>query len=140
MGEIGKSSHLSRERLDVWIIAESERVERGEGTNAEWYIAKQIPGQIEGADGWSNDTEWQVVELIAGKIENHKARGPLCHIWDLSELVVGQIELSQTRKFKETPRDCGQLIVLEINLDNLQQWQHCKYHNYGYCYTIIVML
>ena len=123
MREIGKSSHLSRESQDAWIITENERTECGKGTNAEWYIVKLIPGQIEGADGWSNDIERQVVELIAGEIENHKA-GPLCHIRDVNKLVVGQIELFQTRKLKKTLWDCGQLIVLEINFDNLQ---HRKY-------------
>ena len=69
-------------------------MEGSEGTNAERHTAEQIPGQIEGADGWSNDIEWEVVELVAGEIENYEARRPLCHIWDISELVVGEIELS----------------------------------------------
>ena len=58
MREVGKSSHLSRKRQDVRIIAESERVECGEGANAERHIAELILGQVEGADGWSDDIEW----------------------------------------------------------------------------------
>ena len=67
----------------------------GEGANAERHIAEQILGQIEGADGWSNNIERQVGELVVGEIENCEARGPLCYVWDLGELVVGEIELSQ---------------------------------------------
>ena len=95
-------------------------MECGERANAERHIAEEISGQIEGADGWSDDIEWQVVELVAGEIENCEARRPLCHIWDLGELVVGEIELSQARKLEKTFWNCGQLIVLEIDLDNLQ--------------------
>ena len=95
-------------------------MERGKGAYAERHIAEEILGQIEGADGWSDDIEWQVDELVAGEIENCEARRPLCHIWDLGELVVGEIELSQARKLEKTFRDCGQLIVLKIDLDNLQ--------------------
>ena len=119
VGEVGKSSHLSRERRDVRIITENERVECGEGANTERHIVKQILGQIERADGWRDNFEWQVGELVIGEIENCEARGPLCYIWDLSEFVVGEIELSQARQLKETLWDCGQLIVLEINLNNL---------------------
>ena len=95
-------------------------MECGEGANTERHIVKQILGQIERADGWSDNFEWQVGKLVIGEIENHEARGPLYYIWDLSEFVVGEIELSQARQLKETLWDCGQLIVLEINLNNLQ--------------------
>ena len=92
----------------------------GEGANAERHIAEEILGQIEGADGWSIDVKRQVIELVAGEIENCEARRPLCHIWDFCESVVGEIELSQARKLEKTFWDRGQLIVLEIDLDNLQ--------------------
>ena len=35
-----------------------------EGTNTERHVAELILGQIEGADGWSYNVEWQVVELV----------------------------------------------------------------------------
>ena len=72
--EVGKSSHLSRKCQDVRIIAESERVECGKGANAERHITEQILRQIEGADGRSDNIEWQVVELVVGEIENREAR------------------------------------------------------------------
>ena len=120
--EVVKSSHLSRKRPDVRIIAENERVKCGEGTNAERHIAEQILSQVEGADGWSNDIEWQVVELVAGEIENCEARGPLCYIRDFGKPIAGEIELSQALKLKKTFWDCDQFIVLEINLYNLQKF------------------
>ena len=120
MREVGKSSHLSRKCQDVRIFAKSERVKCGEGANAERHIAELILGQVEGADGWSNNIEWQVVELVVGEIENREARGPLCYIGDLGKPVVGEIELSQAWKLKKTFWDCDQLIVLEIDLNNLQ--------------------
>ena len=33
-------------------------MEGGEGTNAERHIVEEIIGQIEGANSWSNSTEW----------------------------------------------------------------------------------
>ena len=122
MREVGKSSHLSRKRQDVRIITENERVKHGEGANTRRHIAEQILGQVEGTDGWSNDTEWQTVELVIGKVENGEARGPLCYIRDLGKPVVGEIELSQAWELKKTLRDCDQLIVLEIDLYNLQKF------------------
>ena len=59
----------------------------GEGANAERHSAEQIVGQVEGADGWSDNVEWQVFELVVGKIEYREARRPLCHFWDLDEPV-----------------------------------------------------
>ena len=92
----------------------------GEGANAKRHIAEQILGQVEGADGWSDDIGWQVFEQVVGEIKNHEARGPLCYIGDLGKPVVGEIELSQAWKLKKTLWDCDQLIMLEIDLYNLQ--------------------
>ena len=122
MREVGKSSHLSRKRPDVRIITENERVKCGEGANTPRYIAEQILGQVEGADGWSNDIEWQIIELVVGEIKNREARGPLCYVGDLGKPVVGEIEFSQAWELKKTLRDCDQLIVLEIDLYNLQKF------------------
>ena len=91
-----------------------------EGANAERHIAKQVLGQVEGTDGWSDDIEWQVVELVIGEIENREARGPFCYVRDLGKPIVGKIELFQAWKLKKTFWDCDQLIVLEIDLYNLQ--------------------
>ena len=74
MGEVGKSSHLSRERQDVRIVTKNERVECGERANAERHIAEQIPRQIEGANRRSDNVERQVGELVVGEIENREAR------------------------------------------------------------------
>ncbi|MCG8624360.1 MAG: hypothetical protein MJE68_20495, partial [Proteobacteria bacterium] len=90
--------------------------------NAKRHIAEFILGQVEGADGRSDNIEWQVVELVVGEIENREARGPLCYIGDLGKPVVGKIELYQAWKLKKTFWDCDQLIVLEINLYNLQKF------------------
>ena len=146
--EVGKSSHLNRKRQDVRIIAENERVKCGERANAERHIAEQILGQVEGADGWSNDIEWQIIELVVGEIKNGEARGPLCYIGNLGKPVVGEIELSQAWKLKKTFWDHSQLIMLEINHYNLQKhntvriisMQH-KYHNlimaaYGWYFSV----
>ena len=58
-----------------------------EGANAERHVAELILGQIEGADDWSYNVDWQVTEIVIREIKNCEARGPLCHIWDISELV-----------------------------------------------------
>ena len=122
MREVGKSSHLSRKRPDVRIITESEQAKCGEGANAERHTAELILGQVEGANGWSNDIEWQAIELIIGEIKNCEVRGPLCYNGDLGKPVVGEIEHFQAWKLKKTFWDCDQLIVLEINLYNLQKF------------------
>ena len=53
---------------------------------------EQILGQTEGADGRSDNIEWQVGQPVVGEIKNCEARGPLC--WDIGEPVIGEIELS----------------------------------------------
>ena len=64
--EIGESSHLCRERQYVGIITQIERIQRGEGANAERHITEVILGQVEGTDGRSYHTERQVLELVVG--------------------------------------------------------------------------
>ena len=85
--EMGESSHLCRELQDLGIITEIERVQRGEGANAEWHVAEVILGQVEGTDGWSYHIVRQVLELVVGDVKNSEARRPLSHVRDFRELV-----------------------------------------------------
>ena len=92
--KICKPAHLCWKCLDSLITTEVEQVKCREGANAQRHTLEQIVGQIKGADHWSNNIKWQIVELIIREIENCEARGPLCSIWDFFKCVVGEIKFS----------------------------------------------
>ncbi len=118
--QIPQSAHLSRQGQDVWILTDVQGVQGGEGADAQGNLPELVVAEVQGADGRRESIYRHRGELVVREVEDLQTKGPFWDVWDLHELVVGKVELLETGQLQNTARDRGELIVLQVQLQQLE--------------------